>query len=36
MQSIQTEALSLVRRSKLSVPVNQENFVAKAWTREAD
>jgi citrate lyase subunit beta/citryl-CoA lyase len=27
---------SLVRRSKLFVPVNREQFVAKAWTREAD
>ncbi len=28
--------LTLVRRSKLFVPVNRENFVAKAWTRGAD
>lgn len=27
---------SLVRRSKLFVPVNREKFVAKAWTRGAD
>ena len=27
---------TLVRRSKLFVPVNREKFVAKAWTREAD
>jgi citrate lyase subunit beta/citryl-CoA lyase len=36
MRDIQTEALSLVRRSKLFVPVNREKFVAKAWTRGAD
>lgn len=30
------DARKLVRRSKLYVPVNRENFVAKAWTREAD
>jgi citrate lyase subunit beta/citryl-CoA lyase len=27
---------SLVRRSKMFVPVNREKFVAKAWTRGAD
>lgn len=27
---------TLVRRSKLFVPVNREKFVAKAWTRNAD
>jgi len=30
------KVLSLVRRSKLFVPVNREDFVAKAWTRDAD
>ena len=30
------KALKLVRRSKLFVPVNREDFVAKAWTRDAD
>jgi len=33
---VQNEALKLVRRSKLFVPVNREKFVAKAWTRGAD
>ena len=36
MRGTQTEALRLVRRSKLFVPVNREKFVAKAWTRGAD
>jgi len=27
---------SLVRRSKLFIPVNREQFIEKAWTREAD
>ena len=31
-----TTRSSLVRRSKLFVPVNREEFVEKAWTREAD
>ncbi len=31
-----TTRSSLVRRSKLFVPVNREQFVEKAWTREAD
>ena len=30
------DLIRLVRRSKLFVPVNRENFVAKAWTRGAD
>lgn len=36
MQSIQSEARKLVRRSKLYVPVNREKFVSKAWTKGAD
>lgn len=36
MPEIMTEALKVVRRSKLYVPVNREQFVAKAWTRDAD
>jgi citrate lyase subunit beta / citryl-CoA lyase len=36
MPSMQRDFLELVRRSKLFVPVNRENFVAKAWTRGAD
>lgn len=36
MSGIQREALKLVRRSKLFVPVNREKFVSKAWTRGAD
>ena len=36
MRYVKTEALSLVRRSKLFVPVNRDKFVAKAWTRGAD
>ena len=32
----QSVIVKLVRRSKLFVPVNRENFVAKAWTRGAD
>jgi len=34
--SERTTRSGLVRRSKLFVPVNQEPFVEKAWTREAD
>ena len=36
MSSLHSKLLKLVRRSKLFVPVNRENFVAKAWTRGAD
>ena len=36
MSSMHSKLLMLVRRSKLFVPVNRENFVAKAWTRGAD
>jgi len=36
MPEIMTEALKVVRRSKLFVPVNREKFVTKAWTRDAD
>ena len=36
MASVQDRFLTLVRRSKLFVPVNREKFVAKAWTRGAD
>lgn len=36
MPNAPTRALGLVRRSKLFVPVNRENFVAKAWIRGAD
>lgn len=36
MPSAQNQLLTLVRRSKLFVPVNQDKFVAKAWTRGAD
>lgn len=31
-----SNARTIVRRSKLYVPVNREKFVQKAWTREAD
>ena len=27
---------TIVRRSKLYIPINRENFVEKAWTRDAD
>ncbi len=36
MANVQDRFLTLVRRSKLFVPVNREKFVAKAWTRGAD
>jgi citrate lyase subunit beta/citryl-CoA lyase len=36
MPEIMTEALKVVRRSRLFVPVNREKFVTKAWTRDAD
>jgi citrate lyase subunit beta / citryl-CoA lyase len=36
MPSVNSKLVQLVRRSKLFVPVNRENFVAKAWTRGAD
>ena len=36
MSNVQDRFLTLVRRSKLFVPVNREKFVAKAWTRGAD
>ena len=36
MPSVNSKLVKLVRRSKLFVPVNRENFVAKAWTRGAD
>ncbi len=36
MPEIMTDALKVVRRSKLFVPVNREKFVTTAWTREAD
>ena len=36
MPNAQNQLLTLVRRSKLFVPVNQDKFVAKAWTRGAD
>ena len=36
MSILHSKLLKLVRRSKLFVPVNRENFVAKAWTRGAD
>ncbi|MBA4422707.1 MAG: hypothetical protein C0390_06330, partial [Syntrophus sp. (in: bacteria)] len=36
MAGVQDRFLTLVRRSKLFVPVNREKFVAKAWTRGAD
>ena len=36
MNSTDFNAQTLVRRSKLFVPVNREKFVAKAWTRNAD
>ncbi len=36
MSSTNSKLLKLVRRSKLFVPVNRDNFVAKAWTRRAD
>jgi citrate lyase subunit beta/citryl-CoA lyase len=36
MPEIMTEALKVVRRSRLYVPVNREQFVTKAWTRDAD
>lgn len=36
MPEVMTEALKVVRRSKLFVPVNREKFVVKAWTRDAD
>lgn len=36
MPNAQNQFLTLVRRSKLFVPVNRDKFVAKAWTREAD
>jgi len=32
----QNRSKTLVRRSKLFVPVNREKFVAKAWSRNAD
>jgi citrate lyase subunit beta / citryl-CoA lyase len=34
--SAQNQLLTLVRRSKLFVPVNRDRFVAKAWNRGAD
>ena len=36
MERAKKDALRLVRRSKLFVPVNREKFIAKAWTRGAD
>jgi citrate lyase subunit beta/citryl-CoA lyase len=36
MENAQTPTRTLVRRSKLFVPVNREKFVTKAWTRGAD
>lgn len=36
MPSSQNQLVTLVRRSKLFVPVNREKFVEKAWTRGAD
>jgi citrate lyase subunit beta/citryl-CoA lyase len=36
MPEIMTEALKVVRRSKLFVPANREKFIRTAWTREAD
>ncbi len=36
MPGMNSKLVKLVRRSKLFVPVNRENFVAKAWTRGAD
>ena len=36
MPNAQNHLLTLVRRSKLFVPVNREKFVEKAWTRGAD
>ena len=36
MGGAKQEALKLVRRSKLFVPVNREKFIIKAWTRGAD
>ena len=36
MPNARNQLLTLVRRSKLFVPVNRDKFVAKAWTRGAD
>ncbi len=36
MNEARQDAGTLVRRSKLYVPVNREKFVVKAWTRGAD
>lgn len=36
MQSAQHDSHGLVRRSKLYVSVNRENFISKAWTGGAD
>jgi citrate lyase subunit beta/citryl-CoA lyase len=36
MPNAQNQLFTLVRRSKLFVPVNRDKFVAKAWTRGAD
>ena len=36
MSVIRKDPFTIVRRSKLFIPVNREKFVAKAWTRGAD
>ena len=36
MSPARKDPFTIVRRSKLFIPVNREKFVAKAWTRGAD
>jgi len=36
MSTVRKDPFTVIRRSKLFIPVNREKFVAKAWTRGAD